>query len=396
MERKDNCRHFECKTYSLSHFYNVDNEIALVSQQIKKGDPWEKISSYIDNNIYRFLGEFVGKVPFDRIHYRLGEDGFYYDGIASPIKESYRQAIPPFGAASSREQAEFDGFLAIEKAFKSSQANLAFWLSPPSPGIEGFGDYGFLFVYLKKSGDAVETQIVRYLNEDSSFTQSWRILSGLPISDRSEFMEIKDEKDFLRQPLLYEASQPEELLKRVYQTIGFSDMSQSVDFFNTILGDSLLNEWLYLYKNAVVNGQSDEAKMYHKVIYNRAEDLTRHEKNAAFVIDHGPVGADSRFFNPDLIRLAYSHYLKQDPEITGGSCPSVTVASFSNLAEKIFGEQGKLTYKTLSELMKTSERYDDYCCPGCGATIPGEKKSDPSSWTKACPSCGFQFGCAKE
>ena len=45
-----------------------------------------------------------------------------------------------------------------------------------------------------------------------------------------------------------------------------------------------------------------------------------------------------------------------------------------------------------SGVLKESERYEDYQCPDCGESIPGEKKHDKSSWTKVC-SCGHQFNC---
>lgn len=41
------------------------------------------------------------------------------------------------------------------------------------------------------------------------------------------------------------------------------------------------------------------------------------------------------------------------------------------------------------------DRYDDYKCPHCDASIRGELKDNPDSWTKQCPSCHQNIkGCA--
>jgi len=44
---------------------------------------------------------------------------------------------------------------------------------------------------------------------------------------------------------------------------------------------------------------------------------------------------------------------------------------------------------------ESSNRYDDYNCPKCGATIKGEvKDSAPETWKQKCD-CGFEFHCGK-
>jgi predicted RNA-binding Zn-ribbon protein involved in translation (DUF1610 family) len=39
------------------------------------------------------------------------------------------------------------------------------------------------------------------------------------------------------------------------------------------------------------------------------------------------------------------------------------------------------------------DRYPDYQCPKCGATIKGELKNQPDTWHKNCPHCGYSFNC---
>jgi len=375
------------KEFSIYDYYSVKNEVDFLTRQISEDVDNRSLSGYVKNNVFRFLEEFVVKEKTTKINYFLKNSRIYYDGVASPVSDNYKERAEASGE-NSREAAEYFGFKSIEETFANNEdeANVAFWVSPPSFGVEGFGDYGFLFIFLKDKEDKISEYILRYGNENKKLTKSFQVHSDCFLdhggqSKNHEITEFNDEKDFLRDPLFAKLKNPLDLISKGKE-------------ISIIESNSLLNNWVEEYSQAVINlakngGSIKSAQEMLRAIYNLAEDLLIKKTNieTANELKENKV----QEFSPEDQGRAYAYYsTKPAVVIGGGSCPASEQKkshpfSGSPIDNLIKNKNGIIDHKTASEITsnKNKEGILECNCPYCHKHVKAKIKNE----TITCPKC---------
>ena len=370
---------------TIFNYYSVENEVDFIAKQRVLGSSETNLIFYLKNNVMRFLEEFAGKVKHSSINYFIENGRLYYPGVAKPVLDSYEKYSQEQGSAS-REEAETLGFEKIQKALTESEANTAFWISPPSFDKQGFGDYGFLFVFTK-NGQEIIVRNLRYNNESRDFTKSFYIYDQLSMLSPSVDMQlnIADEKDFLKQPFFFSLLSPAETVAKICSHLGFNNDHNSDEFRKIIENDGLISNWLIDYINLMLEESGEEAKKYLQAIYNRAVSLTKKQEELLFqpttlFIPNNDV-ADI-YKHPQL----FAYYLNQKPAVFGGgSCPAGTRQTdrspFNTDIDIMLNRGGVLNYQSADKLNKSQESH--FNCPACNAKIPSGRGIE------TCPNCGM-------
>ena len=382
---------------SIFNYYSVKNEVEFLKQQINQGVEIEKLQKYTTNNIDLFLEEFVAKEKTKKINYSLKNGRFYYDGVVEPIGVNYTKEADRKGEGT-REKAEALGFGKIEQALAKNEANIAYWLSPPSFEVTGFGDYGFLFVFVRDTNsDQVQEYIVRYENEDDRFSKSFGIYSELLSFAKSENNPqlFKNEMDYLSHPLFLKASNP----------LAYLPKGEAI---SKLKNHPLIDRWIKDYSEIVIRLAQDDqfssellrlAKSKLQAIYNLAGDLVNKipnkiEREKYIDIDDVKITDSAYIFDnldPKEIFAFYSS--KKAQIIGGGSCPASETNSnhpFSNspIENIIKNNQGIIDYKTASAITsgtkdKGGESTLECTCPFCHKKVTAVIKDH----TITCPKC---------
>ena len=383
MSRKEICPQPEKKEASIFDYYSVKNEVIFLRRQIDQGVDIDSLSGYTKNNIYRFLEEFVAKEKNTKINYSLKNGRIHYDGIIDPISDNYQKRAEAAGK-NSREEAEYQGFKSIEQTFAKNEANMAFWLSPPSFDVDGFGDYGFLFVFLKNPHGQINEYVIRYENEDRKFTKSFEIYSRYFSIARSKNSQIEftDEKSFLKDPLFASVKNPLDFIPKGKE-------------ISIIESSPLLNKLTEEYSNEVINlavnnGDIKSAQEILKTIYNLAGDLLSEKTNNENV-SWLKINNAQDIPIEDQVRTAYAYYSKKEAKVIGGgSCPASEQDnqhpfSGSPIDKIIKNNQGIVDNKTATNITsnKNSESTLKCECPFCHKQVEAVIKNE----TITCPEC---------
>ena len=389
---------------SIFKYYSVGNEVNFVLKQLKQGVNPESAKRYINNSVYRFLGEFVGKILVDKVDYQMVDGQIMFDGVAKPVEESYKERGQVKGV-NSREYAEAVGFEKIEKKFANDEANTAFWLSPPSIGEKGFGNYGFLFILIKDEIGHIDEYILRYENENQNLGKTEKVyeklISFFPLvkSDK-KLVKDTDVNGFLKDPLFAKVTEPEKFLAE----IGFWDLSEFKKFQKKLDKEVLFREWLNEYIQVIFDAIQegnigkksiliDEAKKTLAGIYNLARDI----KDDCLKLQVKRSVEYPDYSDYQMMMTIKQNYIHKEAVVVGGGSCSVDTehvkSSFQTGWESILNNNGIINHKSAVELTNNSERYDDYECPHCHAIIQGELKDKPETWHTECPYCKCKFNC---
>lgn len=360
---------------SIFEYYSVENDRAFVRDHCP-----DKLQacSYVEGNIRNFLHEFVNHTDIARVSYFLAADRFYYLGIQDAVGESYKKTAHQRGEAS-REQAEWKGFHMLEHAFARQEADTAFWISPPSDE-EGFGDYGFMFVFVKEDGGRITEYIVRYPEKKGSLLMSLKLSeyighSGYRYSDDDNLIfPQKTEKDFLESPFLFKSDGSSMNLDNVLSRLGFTLESLEEAYAFDALISRELGGWIRQYAKTIMEGDSDsatieEGKKLLTAIYNRTgilkQWLREGDKDKRTYLLSNTVLPESRFGYPsDHTLIAYFSSKKALVE-GGGSCP---VSRFSSsISSSLSDFSGKVDYSeaTLLTEGKNGWSYREGECREC-------------------------------
>jgi hypothetical protein len=304
---------------SIFEYYDVPNEIDFLRQSQERGVSKEDRDFYIEENIYRFLGEFAGKVPYTSITYNLEPDGLRYAGIN--LQSSY-ESTAALAGSGSREEDELAGHNAIIEGLEAG-ANVV-QVSPAK-----IAPYGFAFYFQQqKDSNHVKEYILRYDEPLGSTSTSQRIQNDLDASKNNT-----EVSSFLRNPTRLEPANQHDELAALLRTVGVSekDIVQSARFEERTRAE--LAPYVGMYLAAVDNGNVPLAKTILNSIYNGAVEIA-HE--IQFEID----GKDVANFNQGKVR-AYDgslqsfvgHYGKKSAHVeNGGSCPVTRKNSKNPLA----------------------------------------------------------------
>lgn len=120
-------------------------------------------TSQIREDLISYLGEYRFKVP--EFNYRLGlKNGIIVDpntdeSMRHKAKKAIERRIRD-GVNYSREEADFEGILSLEKQLEINPQGTIVWFSPQGRKEEGYGDYGFAYIGRKK-GNFLEMTAIR-------------------------------------------------------------------------------------------------------------------------------------------------------------------------------------------------------------------------------------------
>ncbi len=372
---------YEKQKNSIFTYYSIPNEIEFLRKT--EGLSYERKKYYIEENVKRFLGEFVGKVPYTTIPYEIDERGFSYANMH--VMDSYTNAEK---LGSERERAENNGFSHIEQEMVKSLhmplelQTTAFWISPPK-----IADYGFVFVMKPEGNGKVKEYILRYPEKQSDLSISAKLFQEIGQSDITP----NDTNSFLRTPLFGKRGDSFNAdLMRVMQIIGISDaeITKSQRFESSV--DSKLGSWIAQFADSIIGvaqrrgSQSTEeiaeCKLLLLSIYQQARDILSSGKH------HADFTPQSQFSWEKLAGYAvvFAHNSNL-PTAEAGSCPAFE--NPVNPLESPLPHMDNLSaLNTLAKgtpLEKAFQNAESFACPSCGKAIPSGRGIE------TCPSCGM-------
>ncbi len=375
---------YEKRFDSIFRYYSLENEVDF----LKKAEelPLSKKEYYVQENVRRFLGEFVGKVPYTTIPYEINRYGFSYAGL--PVMDSYRTAARLGG---EREKAEIDGFEQIEQKFrKNDEDTSAFWISPPKTA-----DYGFIFVLEKDSGGKVKEYVLRYAEKKDEVKKSAELFSR--ISPDTPLPENTD--SYLRSPLFGKQKNRQENLDAVMRIIGIDEerIASSHMFEQSI--DSKLGIWIHKYSEIVcslsrLNPRSFlyeqgliEAKKILLSIYQKAEEIKEEQTAQPYV---GTYSCKEELLGQETLYervIILQNNTSSLPKTLGGSCPSIR--EDNSLDNNFLSNSDML--KSLTEgvtpeqlVKKKGKDFLNCTCPFCNKKVVAKI----AEGTITCPDCG--------
>lgn len=378
----------------IGDFYSLNAERAFLNRQFKQGLDFQQAQEYLLDQQTHFLEEFVGEVPQQRYKYNLDlNEGMKAIGMVRPAAAEYWDLAEKSGA-NSREWADAVGFSLIDEAFLTDTVNVVYWISPPSFGKKGFGDYGFMFVFQKGENNRVNVKVHRYEQENPGLDQSNIIMQFLSTKHALSGIGItQDPLKFLQYPLLipgigdFEIAQDIAELSNLKQVNFVSDKIavQNADLFKkNVIEYPLIKTWISDYMQDMLVASDDRVDIYSQkavlmraektriAIFNLAQDLQNgsHQLNPVSIYsDHSL--QQVLITNPFDPLLFYSQ--KPAMVVGGGSCP---VSSQESDLEEIIGgksllDKGVLNYQSASNITKASSKekwdYHDGNCVHCHA-----------------------------
>ena len=378
----------------IGDFYSLNAERAFLNRQFKQGLDFQQAQEYLLDQQTHFLEEFVGKVPRQRYHYFFDEnEGMKPIGMVRPAAAEYWDLAEKSGM-NSRGWADAVGFSLIDEAFLTDTVNVAYWISPPSFGKKGFGDYGFMFVFQKGEDNKVNVKVHRYEQENPGLDQSNIIMQFLSTKHALSGIGItQDPLKFLQYPLLipgigdFEIAQDIAELSNLKQVNFVSDKIsvQNANLFQkNIIEHPLIKTWISDYVQDMLVASDDRVDIYSQkaalmraektrtAIFNLAQDLQNglHQLNPVSIYsDHSP--QQVLITNPFDPLLFYSQ--KPAMVVGGGSCPvSLQESDFEEIIRgKNLLDNGVLNYQSASDITKASSNekwdYHDGNCVHCHA-----------------------------
>ena len=389
----------ENRVNDISNYYHLETERAFLNRQLKQGLTSQQAQEYLLHQQTHFLEEFVGRISRQKYHYNFDSDqGMKAIGMIRPAAAEYWDLAEKSGA-NSREWADAVGFSQIDEAFLANKANVVYWISPPSIDQKGFGDYGFLFVFKKRSDGQVHVKIHRFEKENISLDQSNAIMQFL--STKHALNGINTTTDplwFLQHPLLIngvsyvEISQDIADLANSKQANFVSDKiaAQKADQFQKkVIDHPLIKSWMNDYEQDMLIAADNRvdtanqmiaisrAEKTRTAIYNLAQDLQNGFHQTKPISVYGNHSPQQELITNSIDPLLF-YSQKPAMVVGGGSCP-VSNGDGNKLSDGVENllNHGILNYKTATGL--TEKGYFD--CPGCGTKIRS------GEGIEECPNC---------
>lgn len=367
---------YETQEKNIFNYYSIDNEVKFI--QTTKDLPPDQQRFYLEENVVRFLAEFVGKVPYTTVPYSLSSEGFDYAGMN--VMDSYKKAAHLGG---EREKAETDGFEKIVTEMKTAlqtQKDIpaSFWISPPKNC-----DYGFVFALVPDTNKRIREYVLRYDEPHTSLTMS-NYLMGL-LGDTT----YQNADGFLQHPLFFNKNTANETLNIVMSTIGIDDLKikQSKQFEHSI--ESTLQSGIDMYIDTITQATktNDNAELITKSkllliqLYKDAQRIQNEIESRTITtnsIDYFETTTPTPLYYStqlDYAAVLSNMTLDQGPIVAnGGSCPSLQDTDTSPFSQRVpaftssFEHLQKLQRGPLESLFKKTET--SFACPLCGTPIP--------------------------
>lgn len=355
---------------SIFHYYSVPNEIRFANDFTERSPhQYHDARFYIRENVYRFLGEFAGNIPYASLSYSVGENDLEFAGIE--MSSSYENTAK-MGGMESREQDEWEGYKKIRKAFLSGDNSIV-WISPPKTA-----DYGFVFYFQRNPDDPTKIReyILEYDEKKGSVAESQKLLSRID-NDKS----FATDSEFLRNPLSLDLPKPQQDLALILRVSGISEekIKRSLQFEEKVRDE--LSVWVEQYVDAVFGGRVDDAKRTLTAIYNRADDIRKTLEEQPRYAESSSL-ADMHTITWDQERVMFDYYASREAKTSGGSCPVTKNNGWTGDPFSLFN-----VMKTLREgmsinglLRNLSESFFE--CPRCNFHASGPVGNQ-------CPNCGL-------
>lgn len=376
---------YETRSDSIFRYYSIENEVQFINKV--HGIPVEEQVYYLEENVKRFLGEFVGKVPYTTVPYTLKPNGLHYAGMH--MIDSYENTADLGG---ERENAELEGFRKIEKVFKEdywSEQPTGVWISPPK-----IADYGFVFVLVPQKNREVKEYVLRYEEKKGELIKSRSIAEKI---DPYASMDFQRAEDFIRSPFFIRGDNHQTTIQVLCSILGIEKdgIDHAVLFEQET--ENLLSAWIHAYSSSVLalNLMPDNTPAYFDKlqqtkaillsIYSYAQRIQDEIKNH----QKTPFHSQPSPFTSDQMNFAFAHIQQHTPNITeGGSCPAIKQnnALFGDSIQKFLTNTDFLDAalnKTPLERKIMEEKSQYFECPKCHQPIPA------GEGITTCPHCGI-------
>lgn len=390
------------KAESIFKYFDVSNEVLFVRNLIDFGLPKAERDFYVRENAYRFLGEFVGKIPYTTVSYVLKDDGLYYGDINTT---DVYEATAQMTSEGSREWAEYAGH---ENTFRllheEDSPIIAF--SPPK-----IADYSFAFVWTKGEfdeelgGTPIEMRAIRYKEPMESIEATARAAQELIPDIHTDH--FPDANSYIASPFVLS----EDLrIQDVARILGVDspdvERSQLFEEAVRVEMEGLVEHWIdevevaALIEKETVEYQKTMSRLETILagIFNAAGEIR--EKLEAEGADY-EMGVHSDFIDrgvSDEVRFAYFARLAGQKEATvvgGGSCPVTNDESSDGLRRELRLNRTieDILHRGINATEDSASHYNNYACPHCRETIPGELKGKQEEWRTHCPHCDGEIDC---
>ncbi len=383
------------KGESIFNFYSIPNEVSFLKKV--KGISSEDERFYLRENVLRFFGEFVGKVPYTKISYKVKNGDLFFADMQ--VMRTYKETAE-MTERGSREWAEYEGMDKVRKGLAYDEISSAFMISPSK-----IADYGLGF-YFKKRGDTIDEYILRYKEGLGMTSVSSRIQTG--ITKKPTFYTSANE--FIANPLFFSTDTSwAQILNLPEVGIDMASIEKSQLFEKRI--EQELGGWIDEYANEVrrlalydsdspaYKEKEESVKILFVALFNMAQAIKDD-------IDKPGTSVPSVFYDGDPEAIRYFYNREEEPLITGGGSCAVTTRSN--------GRHGFLSSHDIHSLMKdgktaesefTGEKAKDdpnlcrchassephFHCPGANETC--RHAIDVGKGITKCPSCGEGARC---
>lgn len=366
---------------SIFKYYSVTNEFDFLKSAAEMTP--EKQEFYIQENVMRYLGEFVGKIPYTTIRYDMDDKGFTYAGMH--MMDSYRKAAEM--TKRSREYAEVVGFQLIEDALGNKAADpnpptTAKWISPPKDW-----DYGFEFIFKKGKDGTIVEYILRYPEKRGELIQSNNLLH-IDYPHR----QLNHADNFLFAPIFTAGPQKaDDDLDTVLRAIGIDEqkIAQSHYFEQQI--EKVLGSWISEYARRIVGLSKKEksdidyewsieqAEILLLSIYQQAQEIINLYPfhNSSSIVAHAIEHSDN-VFSQELLGIHALQLKKQGnlPQSLGGSCPAIEDIQSLDPAIQFVSNHDIVNAlkngKKLEDILTGDSKEKKFLkctCPGCKHTV---------------------------
>lgn len=283
----------------------------------------------IVDDVVSYLGEYRFEVP--EFSYKLGiNEGRLTDPASGALMtDKAKKAIDlrtKEGLKTTREEAEFEGLLSIERQLKEKGGTIV-WFSPPGPEEDGYGKYGFAYTgRLTESG--LEMTAIR-VEEPSiiDFNQAATALWG---------KEYKDAEGFLREPQVVDIEE-DKVKDFIHGNFEIKNKQGKEIFRNAILRmQSAINDFSAI----ATYGTEDQKHAAFHALENMSLELIQRasqekEKGAIYIED---------LTLPDLKTAMTMDKYKTPPPAVKGSCGmSANVESNDIFRSIMFSSESVIT-----------------------------------------------------
>ncbi|MBI4226403.1 hypothetical protein HY612_04805 [Candidatus Roizmanbacteria bacterium] len=358
-------------------------------------------------DIESYLGEYrfqVQKYEYELL-FGVAEDGEIHllpIDDREPMVAKAQRAIErrlAEGKNIDREEAELKGLMELDRRLKNAGVgDKVIWMSPPGPELDGYGDYGFVFLgtvdqinpytrekHLSMTAVRVEQPTIDQFNSALTF------LTGHEVK-------IDKAENFLADPIVATNfwDEPENVL--VY-SFNLTTINHSDALFKEIV--PLLKPQIDEFINLVSQGQPKALLLKAiQAIEMYALDLKHKLLEAELTTSLQPTGVS--------LQQMIIHYQDRTPPVVAGSCGSTVSSSSGIQTSNILNK-----FSTLNDLFSSGGNHEEnscgqcgkendghYHCPNCNKAYADENQVPQDQRTKVCNGslpdgqlCNFKFNC---